>query len=79
MLPFPAEVQKTQKHKDFGVLGKQRPESKICFFFAFFLLPVQENARFWWKMLPFPEEVQKKILQSWKQRPEESNIFVFWF
>ena len=28
--------------------------------FLVFLVPLQENASFWWKTLPFPEEVPKK-------------------
>ena len=51
--------------------------------FLFFLVPLQENASFWWKTLPFPEEVPKKTKKTKdfrvlaKARPEESKIFCF--
>ena len=62
MLTFPEEVPKKQKNqKDFRVLAKARPEeSKIFVFFLVFLVPLQENASFWWKRLPFHEEVPNK-------------------
>ena len=76
-------TKKTQKTKDFKVLAKARPEeSKIFVFFFVFLVPLQENASFWWKTLPFPEEVPKKpkILESWRRRGLKSpKSLVFWF
>ena len=80
---------KQKKTKDFRVLAKARlksPKSLILeswrrrglkspksLFFLVFLVPLQENASFWWKTLPFPEEVPKKpkktkILESWRRR-----------
>ena len=56
---FLRRYQKTKKAKDFRVFTKTRlQESKIFVFFVF-LVPLQENASFWWKALPFPEEVPK--------------------
>ena len=77
---------KKKKNKDFRVLAKARPEESKSLVFLVFLVPLQENASFWWKTLLFPEEVPKKpkkpkILESWrslaKARLEESKIFVF--
>ena len=34
--------------------GLKSPKSLV---FLVFLVPLQENASFWWKTLPFPEEV----------------------
>ena len=48
-----------------------------------FLVLLQEKASFWWKTLPFPEEVPKKPKNQKdfrvlaKARLEESKIFVF--
>ena len=68
--------------KNWESLGKQTPEeSKIFGVFWFFRDPLQENARFWWKMLPCPEEVpknhtqKKKMVESGGSRTEESKIF----
>ena len=57
---FLRRYQKKQKSKDFRVLAKARPEESKIFGFFGFLVPLQENASFWWKTLPFPEEVPKK-------------------
>ena len=80
---FVRRYQKTKKPKDFRVLAKARPEESN--FFLFFWVPFQENTSFWWKTLPFCEEVPKnqktqrfyRVLA--KARPEESKIFVFFF
>ena len=52
-------------------------------FFGFFGTP-QENASFWWKTLPFPEEVpnktkKPKILESWRRRGLKSPKSLIFF
>ena len=74
---FLRRYQKTKKTKDFRVLAKARPEeSKIFGFFLVFLVPLQENASFWWKTLPFPEEVQNKTKTS-SSTSKQKHIFRF--
>ena len=58
MLLFPEEVPQNKNNKDFGVLGSGGLKNPKSLFFGF-LVPLQENARLWWKMLPLPEEAQK--------------------
>ena len=59
-------------------------KSAKSLFFLFFGT-LQENASFWWKRLPFHEEVPKKtkktkILESWRRRGLKSpKSLVFWF
>ena len=65
--------------------GLKSPKS---LFFLVFLVPLQENASFWWKTLLFPEEVPKKpkkpkILESWRRRglksPKSLFFLFFWY
>ena len=76
---FLRRYQKIKKKKDFRVLGKARPEKpKSLFFFG----TLQENASFWWKTLPFHEEVpnktkKSKILESWRRRGLKSPKSLF--
>ena len=44
--------------------------------FLVFLVPLQENASFWWKTLPFPEEVQNKTKTS-SSTSKQKHIFRF--
>ena len=72
---FLRRYQKNQKSKDFRVLAKARPVQHLCFFLVF-LVPLQENASFWWKTLPFPEEVQNKTKTS-SSTSKQKHIFRF--
>ena len=54
--------------------GLKSPKSLV---FLFFLVPLQENASFWWKTLPFPGEVPKKPKKTKILESEESKIFGF--
>ena len=53
--------------------GLKSPKSLV--FFGF-LVPLQENASFWWKTLPFPEEVQNKTKTS-SSTSKQKHIFRF--
>ena len=69
--------QKNKKNKDLRVLAKARPEESKIFVFRWgvFLVPLQENASFWWKTLPFPEEVQNTKTES--STSKQKHIFTF--
>ena len=53
--------------------GLKSPKSLV---FLVFLVPLQENASFWWKTLPFPEEVPKKPKTS-SSTSKQKHIFRF--
>ena len=89
---FLRRYQKTKKPKileSWRRRGLKSPKSLFFFFvFLVFSVPLQENASFWWKTLPFPEEVPKKpkkpkILESWRRRglksPKSLVFWVFWY
>ena len=48
------------KKSKIGSFGKQNPEESNILCFSPFLVPRLGNARCWWKMLLFPEEVPKQ-------------------
>ena len=53
--------------------GLKSPKSLV---FWVFLVPLQENESFWWKTLPFPEEVQNKT-KTESSTSKQKHIFTF--
>ena len=79
---FLRRYQKNQKKTKILESWRRRGlKSPKSLFFLVFLVSLQENASFWWKTLPFPEEVPKKpkkpkILESWRS-PKSLVFLVF--